>query len=154
MRLFGVARVISVGTPEFDTLFTANYTEENSDLFDATGKRALIMVDVYKVGSSCGFGVPFYEFKGIRPTQKNYWSKKSEEQVAEYWVKKNTYSLDGLPGMRHPRMGSEWSNGPQNGTGQGKGWWELGSGLANVSLVATGVGVGAALTCYALGNLL
>jgi len=163
LRIWGQGRVVRVDTAEFDTLFHDHY--EDSDLRDATGKRSIIVLDVESVGTSCGFGVPYYDYKGPRPTQINYWKKKTEDQVTEYWNNKNRFSLDGLPGMRHERMGPEWSAHGVNrswlrqritkkassaATGAGGGWWALGSPVANVSLVAAGIGAGAAIAMFAL----
>jgi hypothetical protein len=165
LRIWGRGRVVRVDTPEFDTLFRDHY-QGSSDLQDATGKRAIIVVDVVSVGTSCGFGVPYYEYKGPRPTQISYWKRKTEDQVTEYWNKKNGFSLDGLPGMRHERMGPEWSSHEKNqrwfhrrtkasssagrGGGAVAGWWELGSPLANFSLIAAGISAGAAIATAAL----
>jgi hypothetical protein len=159
MRLFGTGTIHRVGTPRFNVLFSKHYTSDNCDIHASIGKRSIIVVDVYKVGSSCGYGVPFYDYKGSRPTLTNYWGKKSEHQVADYWVKKNTTSLDGLPGMRHEMMGEKWlpsliTKGGRKGTevdGEGEdegSWWELGSVWANATLVAAGAGFGAAVASY------
>ncbi|KAG0043594.1 hypothetical protein BGZ83_011221 [Gryganskiella cystojenkinii] len=162
LRIWGHGRVIRVDTPEFDSLFEVHY--QDSDLNDATGKRSIIVVDVDQVGTSCGFGVPYFEYKGPRPTQVSYWKKKTEDQVTEYWNKMNRFSLDGLPGMRHERMGSEWSshqkkNGsnwfPRRNTKSVKATiagasWELGSPLANMSLVVAGISAGAAIATMVL----
>ncbi|KAG0272221.1 hypothetical protein BGZ96_005409 [Linnemannia gamsii] len=152
MRLFGTGAVCRVDTSEFNALFSKHYTSDNCDIHDSTGKRSIIVVDVYKVGSSCGYGVPFYDYKGSRPTLTNYWNKKPAEQVAEYWVKKNTISLDGLPGMRHERMGDRWTmlNGEdrkklnqfKDANGDRGRWWDAKYLLENASSVAVGAGIG------------
>lgn len=46
--------------------------------------------------TSCGFGVPLYEYLGQRETLVNWASKKGEEGVKEYQQKKNLISIDGL----------------------------------------------------------
>ncbi|KAF9932664.1 hypothetical protein FBU30_007661 [Linnemannia zychae] len=165
LRLFGTGRVHRVGTPEFDMLFAKHFSSSNDDNKDnekgdirnCTAKRAIILVDVYKVGTSCGYGVPYYEFKGSRPTLTNYWGKKSEGQVADYWVLKNTTSLDGLPGMRHEKMGSKWAPSVTKEkkivvVGKEDEGWESwwGTLRTNVTLVAAGAGLGAAVTSYVM----
>ena len=40
------------------------------------GTRTIIVVDIHQVGSSCGFSVPFYDFKEFRPTLNNHFAKK------------------------------------------------------------------------------
>ncbi|KAI1302300.1 hypothetical protein EDD11_005635 [Mortierella claussenii] len=106
MRLIGTGRVIRLGTPEFNRLLETQY--KGSLLYDASGKRSIIMIDVRKVGTSCGYSVPFYEYKGERLTLINSFSKRDEAAIKEYWMTANKYSLDGLPGMRHEMLGEEW----------------------------------------------
>ncbi|KAF9226303.1 hypothetical protein BS17DRAFT_800972 [Gyrodon lividus] len=54
LRLFGVGTVHEYGTPEYDTLIPATTRKP--------GSRAAIVIDVYQVGTSCGFAVPMYNF--------------------------------------------------------------------------------------------
>ncbi|KAF9198996.1 hypothetical protein BGZ49_010937 [Haplosporangium sp. Z 27] len=133
LRLFGRGHVARVDTPEFETLFdkhfrrqhTGSTLPESSDLSDnsddlalasepyelegASQIRAIIVADIHKIGTSCGWGIPFYEYKGERPTLKSFWGKMPKEKLAKFWVHANTQSIDGLPGMRHELMGSEWA---------------------------------------------
>ncbi|KAG0252414.1 hypothetical protein BGZ95_006647 [Linnemannia exigua] len=104
LRLFGIGHVCRVGTSEYESLFAAHYKGTTPDFETVEGKRSIIVISVDKVGISCGFGVPYYEYKENRPTLLNYWGKKTEDKVVEYWVKKNAQSVDGLPGMKHERM--------------------------------------------------
>lgn len=104
LRLFGRGHVCRVDTPEYNRLFDAHYRGTSPDFETIEGKRSIIVISIEKVGVSCGFGVPYYEYKENRPTLLNYWGKKTDDKVAEYWVKKNTQSVDGLPGMKHERM--------------------------------------------------
>ena len=109
LRLFGYGTVLRIGTPEFNHLFATQYTPENCDIYSAKGIRSIILIDVYKVGISCGWGVPFFDYKGPRGTLARMSAKMTDEQFAGFWVKGNTTSLDGLPGMRHERMGEKWA---------------------------------------------
>lgn len=56
VRLFGKGRTFFRGSPEYDT-----YLPEASGL-RMPGSRAVVLVDVFKVGSSCGYSIPFYEY--------------------------------------------------------------------------------------------
>lgn len=57
--------------------------------------RQIIELDVELVQTSCGYGVPFMDYKEER-TQLNAWAEvKGEEKIKEYWKEKNTISLDG-----------------------------------------------------------
>ncbi|KAG0274570.1 hypothetical protein BGZ96_004194 [Linnemannia gamsii] len=104
LRLFGRGHVCRVDTPEYNRLYTTHYHGSSPDFETLQGKRSIIVISIEKVGTSCGFGVPYYEYKENRPTLLNYWGKKTEEKVVEYWAKENKQSVDGLPGMKHERM--------------------------------------------------
>lgn len=61
------------------------------------GARQIFELTIDLVQTSCGFGVPFFEFKGER-TQLNQWAqKKGAQGIEEYWAKNNVISLDGKP---------------------------------------------------------
>lgn len=49
------------------------------------------------VQTSCGFAVPFYEFKGQRETLRQWADKKSDTEIRQYWQEKNLISIDGNP---------------------------------------------------------
>jgi hypothetical protein len=59
--------------------------------------RQLIVIDVHKVQTSCGFGVPLYEHVGERDHADKWAAKKGADGLAEYQLEKNLVSLDGLP---------------------------------------------------------
>ncbi|WPG98018.1 Hypothetical protein R9X50_00080200 [Acrodontium crateriforme] len=102
VRLWGKGRVLEVGTPAFD----AFVTDHKVDLLPGT--RSIIIVDIHQVGSSCGFSVPYYEFRGHRQILNDYFAKKKakfdegkkEESMDRYWAHKNAWSMDGLPGLK------------------------------------------------------
>jgi len=54
LRLYGVGTVHEYGTPEYNALISAETRKP--------GSRAAIIVDVYQVGTSCGYAVPLYDF--------------------------------------------------------------------------------------------
>jgi hypothetical protein len=60
------------------------------------GARQIITAEVHSVQTSCGFAVPFMETKGERDTLVRYANKKGEEELRQYWQKKNTHSIDGI----------------------------------------------------------
>ncbi|KAG0372834.1 hypothetical protein BGX24_012513 [Mortierella sp. AD032] len=72
LRLFGIGHVCRVGTPEYESLFNSHYKGTSPDFETVEGKRSIIVISVDKVGISCGFGVPYYEYKENRPTLLNY----------------------------------------------------------------------------------
>jgi len=60
LRLFGKGRVFERDTPDFDALLPPG------DPRRLPGARAIIWLDVDRVGTSCGYSVPFYQFEGER----------------------------------------------------------------------------------------
>ncbi len=89
LRLYGEARAVHRRDPEWGPLLS---------LFPPfSGARQLIDMRVDLVQTSCGFGVPLFEYKGERETLLAWTRKKGEEGIEEYWRQKNRISLDGIP---------------------------------------------------------
>jgi hypothetical protein len=62
--------------------------------------RAIIRINVQRVSTSCGYGVPLYSFEKER-TQLGTWAdRKGERGLVEYQLEKNSVSIDGLPALR------------------------------------------------------
>jgi hypothetical protein len=93
LRLYGTGRAVRPRDEQWSALY-APFVEKAGEL---AGVRQIIVMNVEKVQTSCGFGVPYYELKGERSTLVDYWQKQGTEGLAEYWHKKNTTSMDGLP---------------------------------------------------------
>lgn len=66
---------------------------------DLPGARAVILVDVERVGTSCGYGVPLYRYEGERSRLTDNLAAKGPDGVAAYWDAHNATSIDGLPGL-------------------------------------------------------
>lgn len=61
------------------------------------GARQIFKLQVTLVQTSCGFGVPLFEFTGERELMHAWAEKKGEDGLRTYWAEKNQLSLDGLP---------------------------------------------------------
>ena len=61
------------------------------------GQRQIVRVRVESVQTSCGYAVPLYVFEGHRDLLTKWAEKKGDDGIREYWAKKNTKSIDGLP---------------------------------------------------------
>lgn len=59
--------------------------------------RQYVDFSIDLVQTSCGFGVPFYDFKGERDNMEKWTAVKGKDGIADYWRDKNQLSLDGLP---------------------------------------------------------
>jgi hypothetical protein len=73
LRVYGTGRVLAVNTTEFSALATR--------LGDAVGPHARQLIDirVQRVQTSCGYGVPLFEFRGSRETLQRYYDKRHAE---------------------------------------------------------------------------
>lgn len=111
MRLFCTGRVIPWDHPQFD-----EWRERmGNKLF--TGMRAVILLDVWKVQTSCGYAVPYLALKADPADSSKqlpyledrqtlgHWGQKqiSNGVMNDYRAKMNSRSLDGLPGLRVAR---------------------------------------------------
>lgn len=67
----------------------------NFDLVLAT--RQIIVANIYKVQTSCGFSVPYYTYNGERDHAQKWAENKGEEGLEKYKAEKNRISLDALP---------------------------------------------------------
>ncbi|MFL1406595.1 pyridoxamine 5'-phosphate oxidase family protein [Marinobacter sp. M1N3S26] len=87
LRVYGRADVIHPRDDGWDDLV---------DHFpDYLGTRQVFDLGIELVQTSCGFGVPYYDFRGERDTLTNWASKKGEDGLQAYWTEKNQLSLDG-----------------------------------------------------------
>jgi hypothetical protein len=59
--------------------------------------RQIIVAEIDLVQTSCGFGVPLFDYVGERDKHFEWAEKKGEEGLIEYVKEKNLKSLDGLP---------------------------------------------------------
>jgi hypothetical protein len=89
VRLFGKGQTILPDTPEWDDLMPH---------FEAhPSARQIIVAEIDKVQTSCGYGVPFFEYVGERPTLDKWAENKGPAGLVAYRAEKNVRSLDGLP---------------------------------------------------------
>jgi hypothetical protein len=91
LRLYGQGRSLWKGTPEYAALLDTAFDNE-----EAPGARQIICLDVEMVQTSCGYGVPLFDFKEERPTLRRWAESKGEDGVSAYWRQKNVYSIDGF----------------------------------------------------------
>ncbi len=89
LRLYGKGRTVLPGTEEWAEL-APHFT-----LYPNT--RQIIVADIDMVQTSCGYGVPFYDYVGEREIMAEWANKKGEDGLRNYIQEKNLESLDGLP---------------------------------------------------------
>ncbi len=61
------------------------------------GERQLIVTEVESVQTSCGFAVPFFDYRGERDTLAKHCAQRGPEGLAKFWAERNQRSIDGLP---------------------------------------------------------
>ncbi|CAE7755958.1 ustO, partial [Symbiodinium pilosum] len=96
MRLFGNMHAIQKDAVPAD--LRAKFGEE---FLNSNGFRAVIVIDVHRVQSSCGFSIPFFDYVGERPVLMDFWAKKTAQETDDYRVLKNSFSIDLLPSIGH-----------------------------------------------------
>ena len=71
---------------------------------DGPGARAIIVIRAVLVSDSCGFAVPYLDYREERTQHAEHFGRKSEAEFAAYCARKphNGTSIDGLPGLPLP----------------------------------------------------
>lgn len=90
IRLQGRGNVIPADAPEAGPIL--------EQLPSQPSARSVIVVDVKRISSSCGYGVPLMEHVGERTLLTDWAATHGEDGLAEYRQKKNATSISGLPG--------------------------------------------------------
>ncbi|BFZ53936.1 hypothetical protein PYCC9005_000967 [Savitreella phatthalungensis] len=102
VRLWGDGHVLENGSPGYDTFITTHKVSTRP------GTRSIIKIDIHQCATSCGFSVPYYDFKAHRPILDEFFAKKDakfqagdeKESMDHYWAWKSARSVDGMPGMK------------------------------------------------------
>ncbi len=89
LRLYGNGYTVLPGDTEWDKL------SKTFTILPAT--RQIIVADITKVKTSCGFGVPLYEYGGERDHAAKWAENKGLDGLEAYKKEKNLVSIDGLP---------------------------------------------------------
>jgi Pyridoxamine 5'-phosphate oxidase len=89
LRLYGKARVVLPDTADW-ARFAPNF-----EIFPST--RQLIIADIDLVQTSCGYGIPLYDYMGERSILFEWAEKKGADGLSKYIRDNNVVSLDGLP---------------------------------------------------------
>ena len=91
LRLFGTAVAHPAGTAGYDGL---------APLFpDLPGRRSIVVLDIDRIQTSCGYSVPFMDYRSERETLQQWARRKDDAELADYWAEKNSQSIDGLPAL-------------------------------------------------------
>ncbi len=92
LRLYGQGRTLPRGTPDYDALLDSAFGNQ-----EPPGARQIVHLDVDKVQTSCGYGVPLFDYREERPTLRRWAAAKGADGVEAYRRRKNLVSIDGFP---------------------------------------------------------
>lgn len=92
LRLYGRGRAVPRGSEEYAQMLTEIFNIE-----EPPGARQIIVLSVDLVQTSCGFGVPLFDYAGERPALLEWAVNKGAEGLETYHRTKNALSIDGLP---------------------------------------------------------
>ena len=91
LRLYGHGRVLRRGTADYARLLAEAFDGE-----EPLGARQIVLLEVDLVQTSCGFGVPLYDYRGERPALVRWAEAKGAEGLEAYRREHNAQSIDGL----------------------------------------------------------
>jgi len=89
LRTYGTARAVHPGDKDWDAL-AALFPPHRS-------ARQVFDLKVDLVQTSCGYSVPFMDYKGERDTMPKWVENRSDSEIRAYWVDRNATTLDGKP---------------------------------------------------------
>jgi hypothetical protein len=92
LRLYGRGETLARGGAAYAGVLARAF-----DGAEPPGARQIIQLSIARVQTSCGYGVPFYAYRGERDGLVAWAEKKGEAGLAAYRAEKNVQSIDGLP---------------------------------------------------------
>lgn len=92
VRLYGRGTSLIVGTPAYASLLAEAYGGEAP-----LSARQIVRLDIDLAQTSCGYGVPEFDYVGPRDVLLDWAETKGPEGLEAYRREKNVRSLDGLP---------------------------------------------------------
>ena len=92
LRLYGRGTSLAPNTSDYAVLLASAFDNQ-----EPLGARQIVRIDIDLVQTSCGYGVPLFEYIGERSTLQRWAQQKGDAGLEEYRRQKNVRSLDGLP---------------------------------------------------------
>lgn len=88
VRFYGRARVIPWGEADAEPFRSAFPSFQSA--------RSIVVVDVQRVSTSCGYGVPILRLEEDRTQLLDWAKRKGDAGIRAYWREKNATSIDDL----------------------------------------------------------
>lgn len=92
LRLYGRGTSLPRATSDYTSLLASAFDNQ-----EPLGARQIVRIAIDLVQTSCGYGVPLFDYAGERETLRRWAEHKGETGLEEYWRLKNASSIDGLP---------------------------------------------------------
>lgn len=92
LRLYGKGEILRRGTETYAELLESAFGGE-----EPLGARQIVRLDFDLVQTSCGYGVPLYDYQGERQSIENWAAAKTPEEMEAYQREHNQVSIDGFP---------------------------------------------------------
>lgn len=92
LRLYGQGKSHMRGSADYGRLLASAF-----EGVEPPGARQIVCLEIERVQTSCGYGVPLFSFDGDRPTLERWAEAKGEDGLEAYRHEKNRVSIDGFP---------------------------------------------------------
>src|ERR1700749_5060092 len=92
LRLYGRGVSLFRSSSTYNALLASAF-----DNAEPLGARQIVRIDIDLVQTSCGYGVPLFEYVGERETLHRWAEKKGDAGLEDSRRQKNPRSFDGLP---------------------------------------------------------
>ena len=89
LKIYGKAKVYHPRDQKYQELIS--YFDGYEEF---VGNRQIFELDIELVITSCGEGVPYFEYKGEREALKIWSEKKGKDGIKEYWKENNSISIN------------------------------------------------------------
>lgn len=94
MRLHGKAHILLKEYVDADLL-----SKFPPSLTSHPGFRAIYIMEVDRISSSCGYSMPIMNFDRYRTTLDDWCENKGQDGIEQYSLTKNSFSIDGMPSI-------------------------------------------------------
>ena len=92
LRLYGRGVTLPRNSSGYSRLLASVFENEAP-----LGARQIVHIDIDLVQTSCGYGVPLFQYIGERETLRRWAEQKGDAGLEEYRRRKNARSIDGVP---------------------------------------------------------
>ena len=88
VRIHARGKVVSTKDSEFQGVFD-----------EIPGARSIIVATAERISDSCGYSVPVMKYEEERSRLREWAENKTDQELSEYRLQKNSASIDGLPAL-------------------------------------------------------